>query len=579
MKDIQDSIEAKEQARLDKEALDLEHQNPLLWVMNCYKSVAAPLLHNVPGSPSIIALVLNIYSDKIADKMVKKPAFNIKLNMALFRFCGVDVKIKDQSLPKAFLNKLATAGYVAQSPKREAYKAILPKVKSVNSRKLDFRILTALDTVEFKASKSLWYKSIMLITTLGVQSYTFEELSKSFDSVDSYTQGVTILQAGATVLYTAPLAVKLGGSILTALTGVSISVNRTAGTKVISTLLGGEAAARYLAVIAVFISFQSAHEQYALGNDSAGHLQVGMAINLIHQQLAYAATKGIGRGVFTAMAEGAIQRGAAVRVMQFGLASLAVPVFGEVALLISSVIALGMVAYSAAEGIHSASKSSVYHMFYHHLDAISASQIPILNDKHCHELYTSTQLPKEARGLFEEIKNISDDDFFEFDGIDDYKMSNLSWRAVIPLYLQDYSLDSIRAMVELPAERLTETAMRDRQSRVTRARIVQSIDDIVTYYKYMTNPDSDPDLLGEGRRYLNKDDRLKISNALELGNFIPAVGHEHNLETVKDGRKHIISFDHLYFREGASDDGPLVAGISWEDSNERSNEITSQFTI
>lgn len=338
------------------------------------------------------------------------------------------------------------------------------------------------------------------------------------------------------MLYTAPLAVKLGGSILTALTGVSISVNRTAGTKVISTLLGGEAAARYLAVIAVFISFQSAHEQYALGNDSAGHFQVGMAINFIHRELAYAATKGIGRGVFTAMAEGAIQRGAVARVMQFGLASLAVPVFGEVALLISSVVALGMVAYSAAEGIHSASKSSVYHMFYHHLDAISASQIPILNDKHCHELYTSTQLPKEARSLFEEIKNISDDHILDSkilydykiredpNYVEDYIMGSLSWRAVIPSHLQDYSLDSIRAMVELPAERLTETSMRDRQSsRLSRARIVQSVDDIITYYKYMTNPDSDPDLLGDGRRYLNKDDRLKISNALELGNFIPEV--------------------------------------------------------
>jgi hypothetical protein len=588
---IQGSIEAKEQARLDKEALDLEHQNPLLWVMNCYKNVAAPLLHNMPGSPSVIAQVLNLYSDKIGHKMISNPAFNIKLNMALFRFSGVDMKITGQDLPKTFINKLATTGYIAQSPNSRAYKATIPKVKSADAKKLDFKIAMALAKLELKASRSLWYKSIMLLTTLGVQSYTFSEVYENFDSADRYTKAVTIFQATATVLYTTSLSSKLTGSMFSALTGMTFSISGNSTTRAISTMLGGEAAARYLAAISVLISITAANEQYALGNKSAGDWLIAQAISQIHVQLAYAAQKGIGRGALTAIAEGAAKRGIVVRVMQVGLTSLVAPLVGEVALCVSSVIALGMVGIEMGKGINSASKTSMYHMFDHHLQAISASTIPMLNDKYCHELYTSTQLPEGARGLLEDIKNISDGHLLDSklihdngvwsdpDYVEDYKMGNLSWRAVVPLHLQGFSPESIRVMVELPGERLTETTMRDRQSRVTRAWIVQTIDDIISYYEYMVNPNSDPDLVGEGRNYLNKDDRLKISAALERGNFIPAAGHEQNLETVKDGRKHIISFDHLYFREGASDNGPSVKGVSWEDSNERSSQITNQFTI
>ena len=569
---IRSSIEAEEQARLDEEALGLEHQNPLLWVMSYYKSMAGPLLHNVPGSPSILSQIINLYPDKIANKMERKPSFNIKMNMALFLFCGVE-KINDRLLPKSFINKLATMAYVAQSPKRTVYLDILPKIKGMDTQKLNFQIGQSLKQVDSTLSKARWYKAIMFMTTMGLNMHTLVELKRNFNNKDGYAQALDIMYAAAETLYT----VSLASSLISAVSGKKIGGSLKGGSNVSKALalLGGEAAARYMGVIAVLISTRAANEQYDLGNNSSAALNLAIAINTMHVQLAYAAQKGIGRGVLTAIAEGAIKREGVVRVMQVGLASLAAPFVGEVGLFVASTIAVVMVGYEVAKGIHSVGRTSVYHMFHHYLNQIAASQIPILNGKHCHELYTGDQLPAAAHSLYEDIKNISDnsvldsnsDYVYDRDQVKDYKFSSLSWRAVVPLYLDGFSLDSIRVMVELP---VGKSELSVRRSPYSATSIVQSVEDIISYYEYMTNPNSKEKQMPG----LNKRRKQDISEALRNGNFIPAEGLEEELEIMKDGRRHIISFDHLYFRKGASADGPSAAGASWEDLNRESQIIT-----
>lgn len=576
-KKIQDSVEADEQARLDKEGLDLEHNNPLLWVLNCYKGVAAPLTHRSHGAPSILQQVIDLYSDKISEKMTSSFSFNIKFNVALFRFCGVDME-GDKTLLKSYMNKIAITGYMAKSKDLDPKQHIkrLRKADGVKNQKLDEQIRTVINSIASKATggqplsdtiydasfHSRWYKTVMFLTTLGMNANTFSELPEKLKDETRYGKTLFIMQAAGETLYTATLArqgfgIMLGQRFTNMLDGVN------PGGQALSSLVG-EGAARYLAVISMLFSMRSAADQYELGNDSSAALHLATAINTAHVQLAYAAQKGIGRGVLTNIVKGAAKRGVVTEVMAIGLASLTAPVVGEMSLIIASSIAASLVVLDVYNGIQASGKASTYHMFNHYLNTIAESQIPILNDKHCHELYTANQLPSGANDLYSEIKDISDNNFYEWDS---YTFTNLSWRAVVPLYLQGFSMDSIRVMVELP-EGTTELTRRVRDESFQGAWMVQTVDDIISYYESMANPEFKDERMPSGRK------KIDISIALANGIFIPAPGHEEELEIMKDGRKHIISFDHLYFRKGASENGPSPEGASWEQLDERSNEIS-----
>jgi len=574
---IQDSIEADEQERLDKEALSLEHENPLLWIMSSYKGVAAPLAHRSHGAPSILQQVIDLYSDKISEKMTSSFSFNIKLNVALFRFCGVDME-GDKTLLKSFMNKIAITGYMAKSKDLDPKQYIkrLRKADGVKNQKLDDQIRTVINSIASKATggqplsdtiydasfHSRWYKTVMFLTTLGINANTFSELPEKLKDESRYGKTLFVMQAAGETLYTASLARQGVGIMLgQRFTNMLNDVNPSG--KVLSSLVG-EGASRYLAVISMLFSMRSAADQYELGNDSSAVLHLATAINTAHVQLAYAAQKGIGRGVLTNIVKGAAKRGVVTEVVAIGLTSLVTPVVGELSLVVASSIAASLIMLDVYNGIQASGKASTYHMFNHYLNAISESQIPILNDKHCHELYTANQLPAGANDLFEEIKDVSDNNFYEWDS---YTFTNLSWRAVVPLYLQGFSMDSIRVMVELP-EGTTELTRRVRDESFQGAWVVQSVDDIISYYETMANPESKDECMPSGRK------KIDISTALANGIFIPAPGHEEELEIMKDGRKHIISFDHLYFREGATANGPSPEGASWEELDERSNEVS-----
>lgn len=246
-----------------------------------------------------------------------------------------------------------------------------------------------------------------------------------------------------------------------------------------------------------------------------------------------------------------------------GAASVPIPGFGQVALLISSVVAGCLIIYDVAEGVQAASRTGLYHMFQFYQKEISKSEVPLLN-KYCRELY-SHQIAEGARDLFDNIKDIGEDTFLE--GIiledDSYKWQGLSWRAAVPLYLKGYSVDTIRSMVILPQSIPTELTQRVRDSDFKAIKIIQSVDDIITYYKEMSEPETQNETMASGRQ------KLDIAKALANGDFIPCEGHDEELEIEENGRSRVISFDHLYFRAPVS-----VNGVDWDELNEQSNKIT-----
>jgi len=576
---IQKSIEADEQTRLDKEALSLEHNNPLLWVMNCYKTVAAPLVHNVPGAPSILQQSIDLYSDNISKKMMtSKSSFNIKINVALFRFCGVDME-GDKSLFKSFFNKMAITGYIAKSKTAdtELYIKRLRKVNGVRNQKLDEQVRAVInqlgrvtegeamsDTIYDKSFNFRWYKSLMFLTTVGMNGNTFSALSENIKNEDAYGKSLYIMQASAETLYTATLARNgfcnmFGKGFTNYVDGVN------PGGKAFTELLG-EGAARYVAAVAMLFSMRSAMQQYQLGNTSSAAFDLAMGLNILHTQLAYAAKTGVGRGILTSVMGNISSRSVGSRIALYAIGAT----LGSVALGVASVIGACLVVYDTVDGIQDSNRTGLYRFFHHYLTAINKSQIPTLSDKHCHELYTGDQLPTGSNGLFKEIKNISDNNLLDFDNdiadwdnIDDYKFGNLSWRAVVPLYLQGgYSMRSINSMVKLEFATTEQSRLNDRDEAHKVRFTVENIEDIIKYYEFMADPDVKEKKMLSGRSMGD------IAAELAKGEFMPAQGTTEELTVMIDGKEKIISFDHLYFRQKQTKNG-----LNWEDLNKQSHEL------
>ena len=580
---IQDSIETDEQARLDKEALSLEHNNPLLWVMNCYKTVADPLVHNVPGAPSILQQSIDLYSDNISKKMMtSKSSFNIKINVALFRFCGVDME-GDKSLFKSFFNKMAITGYIAQAKTADAelYIKRLRKVNGIRNEKLDEQVRGVInqlgrvtegdplsETVYEKNFNFRWYKSLMFLTTVGMNFNTFRELSDNLKNEDAYGKSLYIMQASADTLYTVALARSafcnmFGKGFTNYVDGVN------PGGKAFTELLG-EGAARYVAAVAMLFSMRSAMQQYQLGNNGSAAFDLAMGLNNLHIQLAYAAKSGAGRGVLSGVLGKISGRSVGSRIALYAIGAT----FGSIALSVASVIGACLVVYDTVDGIQDSNRTGLYRLFHHYLTAINKSQIPTLSDKHCHELYTGDQLPAGSNGLFKEIKNISDNGLLDFDndfldivdgvddGVDDYKFGNLSWRAVVPLYLQGYSIQSINSMVKLEFSTTEQSRLSDRNEAHKVRFTVENIEEIIKYYEFMADPDV------KAKKMLSGRSMGDIAAELAKGEFMPAQGTTEELTIMIDGKEKIISFDHLYFRQKQTQNG-----LNWEDLNKQSHEL------
>ena len=165
----------------------------------------------------------------------------------------------------------------------------------------------------------------------------------------------------------------------------------------------------------------------------------------------------------------------------------------------------------------------------------------------------ASELPDESQGLFDSIKDTSEE----------FKWSGLSWRAVIPLYLQQYSTDIIKGMVELPPSTPTEMSQRVRGEGFRLSKTVSSVEDIILFYEAMANPASPDETTLSGRK------KMDIAESLAAGDYIPAEGYGEELEIEQHGRKRVISFDHLYFRLENTKEG-----VDWDEAYEKSQDIT-----
>lgn len=424
------------------------------------------------------------------------------------------------------------------------------------------------DTIYDKNFNSRWYKSLMFLTTLGMTGNTYSALSENIKNEDAYGKSLYIMQASADTLYTVALARSafcnmFGKGFTNYVDGVN------PGGKAFTELLG-EGAARYVAAVAMLFSMRSAMQQYQLGNNGSAAFDLAMGLNNLHIQLAYAAKSGAGRGVLTGVLGKISGRSVGSRIALYAIGAT----FGSIALSVASVIGACLVVYDTVDGIQDSNRTGLYRFFHHYLTAINKSKIPTLSDKHCHELYTGDQLPAGSNGLFKEIKNISDNGLLDFDndfldivdgvddGVDDYKFGNLSWRAVVPLYLQGYSIQSINSMVKLEFATTEQSRLNDRNEAHKVRFTVENIEEIIKYYEFMADPDVKVKKMLSGRSMGD------IAAELAKGEFMPAQGTTEELTIMIDGKEKIISFDHLYFRQKQTQNG-----LNWEDLNKQSHEL------
>ena len=336
----------------------------------------------------------------------------------------------------------------------------------------------------------------------------------------------------------------------------------------VGTTIVGEAASRYLASIAVLQAAYTAHKHFKKGNTGEGVFQIAMAMNMTQIQMAYALQQGIGRSMVASLTQKALARGGAVRVLTMGLSVVGAAVVGSVGLIVGSVIGVIFTAYELARAIEEGSRTSLYHMFKSYQDKIADSEVPKLN-MHCHELYSS-ELASGSQELFDEIKELGHHTTLGIDwGIDidrGFDFDNLNWRAVVPLYLQGFSVELIKSLVDFGRSSTESTRAFGRDNSALVRLTVKDAEDIITYFEHMRQ--SENDIMPSGRS--NKE----IAKELAEGTFIPAEGMSEELAIHENGEQRILSLDHMYFREPLSE-----KGISWDDLNKKSHETyTTNYT-
>jgi hypothetical protein len=566
---VKDNIHTTEQDR-SGEPYTIDGENPLIWVVKSYKKVAGALFHRVPGAPSIVQQMLDLYGESISKKMMKKGSlFHIKINVALFRLCGVE-KLNGAelpNLPKSLVNKVAITGYIAQSSveKQKLYIKRLRLVEGVRQNKVDFQFRKSLEYIAVKAhggkidlsdkiydvNINKWYKTLMFGSTAAFNIFTLVNLGEELKGKSAYEQTLKITSAAADILYTASLA----KGYIAAMQGIKVSEVLPAAAK--ASLLGGEAAARYVAVIAVLVSIHAADKANEAGKTGEANLELATAINTLHVQLAYAAKTSVGRSVLTNFATKTAAKSGAARVMAWGLGALLVPIAGEFALITASIISAGLIVTDIVRTTHTASKSGLNRLFHAYEDEISKSKVALL-DKHCHELY-SKHLKNDAQALFDDIKDVSDAWFPEYDSL---KFGHLCWRAVVPLHLRGFSTQLIESLVKLPRT-LTETTRSQHRSTATNYySTVESAQDIITFYQELLDADAS-EVMPSGRK------KYEIAAALTRGNYMPAQGKSEELTIKREyDREQVLSFDHLYFRQP-----PTELGLDWDALNAESHEL------
>jgi len=566
---IKYSIHTTEQDR-SGESYTIDGDNPLIWVVKSYKDVAGALFHRVPGAPSIVQQMLDLYGESISKKMMKKGSlFHIKINVALFRLCGIEKLSGAElpNLPKSLVNKVAITGYIAQSPveKQKLYIKRLRLVEGVRQNKVDYQFRKSLEYIAVKAhggkidlsdniydaNINKWYKTLMFGSTAAFNIFTLVNLNEDLKEKSAYEQTLIITGAAADILYTASLA----KGYMAAMQGIKVSEVLTPATK--GSLLGGEAAARYVAVIAVLVSIHAADKANEAGKTSEANLHLAAAINTLHVQLAYAAKTSVGRSVLTNFATKTAAKSGAARVMAWGLGALLVPFAGEFALITASIISAGLIITDIARATHTASKSGLNRLFHAYEDEISKSKVALL-DKHCHELY-SDHLASDAQALFDDIQDIGDAWFPEYDSL---KFGHLCWRAVVPLHLRGFSIQLIASLVKLPRTYTETTRSQHRSTATNYYSTVASAQDIITFYQELLDVNAS-EVMPSGRK------KHEIAAALARGDYMPAQGQSEELTIKREyDREQVLSFDHLYFRQP-----PTKLGLDWDAINAESNKL------
>ena len=87
---------------------------------------------------------------------------------------------------------------------------------------------------------------------------------------------------------------------------------------------------------------------------------------------------------------------------------------------------------------------------------------------------------------------------------------------------------------------------------------------IAIFDEVMLHTDSTDDTMPSGR---SKSD---IAESLANGDFIPAEGHDEELNITENGKIRTISFDHVYFRAPQTE-----SGVDWEALNQDSQALTN----
>lgn len=537
----------KERERLsgiENDHLHPDNCNPVLWALFQWKKYASGIFHNSPGPQSLVQSLINLYNNEIALKMSRdKGGFEIRFPLALFRLCGIS-EIDGKRLPFSFLQSIVITGYIASAPddKKKDYIKSLRRIDGLSKIRVDSETRSVLNSLAsdniigntspdlvstiYKANSQSWYKIIMQVVTLSYHFHALKTAKDSFDSDNYIESSMKAMLAVSELIYSVGVAHRL----LQTMTGFDIS-RHLLGKESSSALaaMNPEKIAPFIGALAGVLSYFAAIEEYDKGEDAKANIKVAEGSLIILSHALEAVSKRVAQKSSVAAGKSAVTA-----------LGYAIPGVNIVLFLLT--------VYDGYTIYQELTRENLHFIYNHYFDKIKESKVSYTGRK-CHDLYEDN-LPPDYNKSYNSVFSLSKD----------IKWLTLSWRAIVPMYLQGYPVAMIEKIVDIGVAP-TETTRVYPRHKSADVRLTANVKDIVDFYNHISDPANEGNRFSSGKRY------SEVAREMIRGEYIPADGISEELE-IKDreGAK-IISMDHEYFRNQNA-----IYGEFWEELNKLSFE-------
>ncbi len=447
-------------------------RNPLYIMMDGYTEIAS-IFHRVPGPPSVVQVALDVYSDHVSKligrSVVGKKSLHIKLFFGISKLYGLtkaDIDFNDSKSdvyqllrrhgrqyrpggkkPNGKRNKISLS---AQDVSDRHILRGFPEFDENGRAGIKGKDSQSFSEMAYTGRRHLAYKSVMQVFhwLLYFETWGHQEVKNAADEkislkyIRDVLEGVEVAGGNYVKVISAKLLINqmlAGGGL--AERGLAKGFMQAGS----GLAVHADKIALRLGVLGVTTAALDTVRYLDKGFYGQSFMEMNRSVGLAMVSYGYAARQ-FPEGVVVKVGQ-SVAKAAVKRFAWLG-AVIWIPVAGQMALVVGSVLSTAVFAYDIAGIVVEMNRTNMHDYFHNYWDAFKNSTFGKEEDKNeCIEYYES-EIPNsgEFAASFKSADGRRYTILGEDSGVD---WQQLSWRAIIPLHLMGYDNEFIGNLVEI----------------------------------------------------------------------------------------------------------------------------------